>query len=304
MKYSTAIYGSSLREDFDKYSDKDLLVVADSYVTIKHLRKKFVNTDWSVSFYTYDKLQYLANRQSLFVKHLQNEARILEDSDNKLHDIIKFYSPKDCYEKELAESIKYFEFLRYIPMTKLGLSWFCDCFYVGLRNYLIFKNANNSIYTFSFNKLLDRLLSDSSLNMEDIKVLKELRVIKRNYRENVLDELPSIDFVQKIQNIGYRLGLLNECLEIEPCIFQHKIRKVVLSQSFNSYQRLRLIEGFYVTQNVEIPKIKKIVSNPQFYACKLKNDDYMMKLLNDIDNSCFNNLKGLSIGVNKSKCEK
>lgn len=303
-KYSIAIYGSSLREDFDKYSDKDLLVVADSYCTIKELKKRFVNTKWSVSFYTYDKLQYLANIKSLFVKHLQNEAKILEDSDNRLYNIIKLYSPKDTYEKELMESVKYFEFLRFVPMTKLGLAWFCDCFYVGLRNFLIFKNANNSIYTFSFNKLLDHLLIEDRLSIEDVNVLKELRVVKRNYRENVLDELPSVDFIQKIQNIGYRLGLLNGCLEVEPCTFQHKIRKFILSESFNSYQRLRLVEGFYVSQNIEILEIKKIISNPQFYACKMKDENYTMKLLNDIDRSFFNTLKGVSIDVYKNKCER
>ncbi len=37
--YSVAIFGSSLRADFDKYSDRDLLVVADDFKTLEKLKK-------------------------------------------------------------------------------------------------------------------------------------------------------------------------------------------------------------------------------------------------------------------------
>ena len=67
--YSIAHFGSSLRNDFDKYSDKDLLIVAEDWATVNKLKANYQNQGWSVSTYTYSKLEYLSKQGNLFVKH-------------------------------------------------------------------------------------------------------------------------------------------------------------------------------------------------------------------------------------------
>lgn len=70
MKYSILIYGSSIRGNSDKYSDKDLLIVAEEYNVLNSLKDYYSQLGWSVSTYTYDKLNYLSINGYLFVKHL------------------------------------------------------------------------------------------------------------------------------------------------------------------------------------------------------------------------------------------
>jgi Nucleotidyltransferase domain len=280
--YSIAIFGSSLRDDFDKYSDKDLLIVADSYKTLENLKTIYSKDNWSISYYTYSKLKYLSKHGSLFIKHLKNESEILNDSNNNLKAILDEFQPKHSYQFDIKDSKNYFNILEYLPNSELGLAWFCDCFFVGFRNYLVFKNAENEIFEFSFKKLLQILKNNNEITENDITTLKELRVVKRNYRENILDELPSKEFVLKVIKIAKKIGLLPNSNIISTIDFQEDIEHKILNKHFNSYQRLRLVEGYYCSQKRIIPELKKIVSNPQFYASKLKDDKYTMELIKKI----------------------
>ena len=74
--YSIAIYGSSTRENFDQYSDKDILIVGESYKNIKTLKVEYENQGFSVSAYTYSKLNFMSLNGSLFIDHLVKESKI------------------------------------------------------------------------------------------------------------------------------------------------------------------------------------------------------------------------------------
>lgn len=281
-KFSIAIFGSSLRSDFDKYSDKDLLIIADDYETLEKLKTIYSKNDWSISFYTYAKLEYLSKNGSLFIKHLQKESQIIIDINDRLKEIVSKYNQKNNYENDIKDCLSYFDVLKSIPNTPLGLAWFCDSLYVGLRNYLVFKNADNAIFEFSYLELLRNLKEQGKIDNSDVEILKELRVIKRNYREEVLDELPSMNFVQKIITIVKTIGVLEEVKIVDSLQFQKLVEKTILEKQFNAYQRLRLIEGYYCSQELKIPELKKIISNPQFYALKMKDDDFTMNLISEM----------------------
>jgi len=280
--YSVAIFGSSLRADFDKYSDRDLLVVANDYETLEKLKKTYSKDDWSISFYTYSKLEYLSENGSLFIKHLQKESKIIIDKNDRLIKILNQFNPKSNYKKNIQDCENYFDIIRTVPKTNLGYAWFCDSLYVGLRNYLVFKNAENGIFEFSFIKLLNLIKEQGLINQSDIQILKELRVVKRNYREDVLDELPSSSFIKNIIPIAKKIGILDSVNIVGSMVFQNNVDKSIITKNFSPYQRLRLVEGYYCSQELNIPDLKKIISNPQFYASKMKDDDFTMNLLLEI----------------------
>jgi len=280
--YSTAIFGSSLRSDFDKYSDKDLLIVADDYETLENLKTTYSKRDWSISFYTYTKLKYLSRNGSLFIKHLQNESQIIIDKNDRLKGILDDFNSKNDYKKDIEDCLNYFDIIKSIPNTTLGLAWYCDCLYVGLRNYLVFKNAEKGIFEFSFIKLLNSLKNEGEIENSDIEILKELRVVKRNYRDEILNELPSLSFIQKVIPILKAIGILDTVKIVDSLTFQNIVEKSVIKKKFNPYQRLRLVEGYYCSQELNIPELKKIISNPQFYALKMKDDDFTMNLISEI----------------------
>jgi len=280
--YSVAIFGSSLRADFDKYSDRDLLVVANDFKTLEKLKKTYSKDDWSISYYTYSKLKYLSENGSLFIKHLQNESEIIIDKKDKLIDILNQFNPKSNYKKDIQDCEYYFDVIKTVPKTSLGYAWFCDSLYVGLRNYLVFKNAENGIFEFSFKKLLNRLKEQRIINLSDIQILKELRVVKRNYREDVFDELPSLNFIKKIIPIANKIGILDSVKIVDSSVFQNYVDQSIIKKNFSPYQRLRLVEGYYCSQELNIPDLKKIISNPQFYASKMKDNDFTMNLISEI----------------------
>ncbi len=280
--YSVAIFGSSLRADFDKYSDRDLLIIANDFKTLESLKSIYSKDDWSISYYTYSKLKYLAKNGSLFIKHLQNESQIIIDKNDRLEKILNQFNPKSNYKKDIKDCENYFDIIKIVPKTTLGYAWFCDSLFVGLRNYLVFKNAENGIFEFSFIKLLNGLKEQGLINQSDINVLKELRVVKRNYREEILDELPSLDFIKKIIPITKALGILKSVKFVDSMTFQSTIEKSIIKRKFNPYQRLRLVEGYYCSQELNIPELKKIISNPQFYACKMKDNDFTLNLISEI----------------------
>ncbi len=280
--YSVAIFGSSLRADFDKYSDRDLLVVAKDFKTLEELKKKYSNEDWSISYYTYSKLKYLSENGSLFIKHLQKESKIIIDEKDRLITILNQFNPKSNYKKDIQDCENYFDIIKTVPKTNLGYAWFCDSLYVGLRNYLIFKYAENNTFEFSFIKLLYGLKEQGKIHQSDIEILRELRVVKRNYREEILDELPSLDFIKKVLPIVKDLGILESVKFVDSRKFQITIEKSIIKRNFNPYQRLRLIEGYYCSQELNIPELKKIISNPQFYACKMKDNDFTLRWILEI----------------------
>jgi hypothetical protein len=280
--YSIAIFGSSLRSDFDKYSDKDLLIVADDYKTLESLKTIYSKDDWSISFYTYSKLKYLSKNGSLFIKHLQKESKIIADKNDRLEGILNQFNPKINYKNDIDDCVNYFDIIKTVPNTKLGYAWFCDSLYVGLRNYLVFKNAENEIFEFSFTKLLKGLKDQGKIKQSDIEILKELRVVKRNYREEVLDELPSLGFIKKVIPIAKAIGIIKTVKIIDSRTFQNIVDQDIICKKFNPYQRLRLVEGYYCSQDLNIPELKKIISNPQFYASKMKDNDFTMNLISKI----------------------
>jgi predicted nucleotidyltransferase len=282
-RYSIAIFGSSLRPNFDKYSDKDLLIVSDSYSTLNTLKAKYEQDGYSVSTYTYKKLKYLSDKGSLFIQHLKIESQILTDYKGLLSKILENHKESMPSSEQIKESFEYFDFLKNIPNSKIGYAWFCDCFYVGLRNYLILKSAESKKYKFSFLNLLGDLLKSKDIDTNDFETLRQLRVLKKNYRERIDDELPSKDFINSLIKVGQKLNLLSTVNFQRIDSYNTNLLDYVKTKETNHYFKLRLIEIFYLLSGQRFDEIDRIICNPQLYAMKFKNSEFVNKIIADIE---------------------
>jgi hypothetical protein len=280
--YSIAIYGSSTRENFDKYSDKDILIVAESYKNIKSLRMEYENQGFSVSTYTYSKLKYMSLKGSLFIDHLVKESKVLIDYNEKFDLILKNHISKKPSFKEFVDNKNYFKFLLFVPNSKKGFGWFCDCLYIGFRNYLILKSAEKNNFNFSYLTLLEELKKENLIAENEIQILRELRVIKRNYREKVYEELPSENFILKIVKILIRLNLIKEVKIVNEVDFKNFVKTSIKNDEFGHYQKMRLIEMFYYINGNENKEIERIICNPQFYASFFKKEKYIQNIIEQI----------------------
>lgn len=281
--YSIAIFGSSLRPNFDKYSDKDLLIVSDSYSKLNTLKNKYELAGYSVSTYTYKKLKYLSDNGSLFIQHLKVESQILTDYKGLLSKILENHKESLPSSKQIKESIEYFDFLKNIPDSKIGYAWFCDCYYVGIRNYLILKSAESQNYGFSFLNLLSDLLNSKTIDNDDFEVLRQLRVIKKNYRERIYDELPSKDYIDALIKVGLKLNLLPHTNYQSIENYTTILLEYLKAKDINHYFKLRLVEIFYLLSGQRLKELDRIICNPQLYAMKFKNNEFVCKLIKDIE---------------------
>lgn len=301
-KYSIAIFGSSLRPNYDKYSDKDLLIVSNSYSTLNELKNTYEQDGFSISTYTYKKLKYLSDKGSLFVQHLKSESNILTDYKGLLTNILESHKEHQPSSEQIKESIDFFDFLKNIPDSKIGYAWFCDCFYVGIRNYLILKSAESKNYRFSFLNLLSDLLKSETINNEDFEILRQLRVLKKNYRERVYDELPSKDYINALIKVGHKLNLLPETNYQSIDNYTTILLKYVKTKGRNHYFKLRLVEIFYLLSGKRLQEIDKIICNPQLYAMKFKNNEFVSKLITVIENKNGTHcIKATAVAVKNSR---
>jgi hypothetical protein len=282
-KYSIAIFGSSARPNFDKYSDKDLLIAGESYTTINKLKKEYEKQNYSVSTYTYKKLQFLSNNGSLFIQHLKKESTVLIDTDNNLNSILDNHKESIPTIKQLRESVDYFKFLKYIPNSNWGYAWFCDCFYVGLRNHLILKSAMKGEYNFSFLNLADDLLKSKQIDINNFEILRQLRVVKKTYRDRIDEILPSKDFIESLTALGQKLQLIYSVEFVSCDSFKTHVTCEVKKRKINHYFKLRLFEIYYILSGQRNLKIDKYICNPQMYALKFKDTDFISKLINEIE---------------------
>jgi predicted nucleotidyltransferase len=280
--YSVAIYGSSTRENFDKYSDKDILIVAEHYKELKSLKTEYEKQGFSVSTYTYSKLKFMSENGSLFIDHLVKESKVLIDYDQNFNLILKNHISKKPSFKEFQDNKNYFKILEFIPNSKKGFGWFCDCLYIGFRNYLILKSAERNNFNFSYLTLLEELKYENIIAENEIEILRELRVVKRNYREKVNDELPSKTFVLKIVKILSRLDLLKSIKISDKTDFQNFVKISIKNNEFGHYQKMRLIEMYYYINGNENKEIERIICNPQFYASFFKKEKYIQNIIEKI----------------------
>lgn len=263
IKYSVLQYGSSARGTNDKYSDKDLLIVTDKSSDFKLIQKLYNEKEWSISFYTYNKLSYLAGKGFLFVKHIQKEGVIIKDDDDKLSLILNNFNEVLNYHEELRKTELFLNFIKHLPQNDQSYSWLCDVLYVNLRNHLIYKSALSKDYLFSYVDLISEMYNSSEINREEYNLLMNLRVLKSCYRNNLNDIKPGISYIKSVLIIINKLGLNISFKFINDV-------DILLSNNINSietpYQKLRMIELMFINLGIENSEMKRYISNPQMYA--------------------------------------
>ena len=283
---SLAIYGSKARNDYDSYSDNDLLIVSDSFNNTFEIEQSYNKRGFSCSAYTFNKLEILSKRKALFIQHLKQDAKIISDKDNRLQNLLDCYSPKENYLKELNEAISYFKILEFIPNSNEGIGWAFDIIAIGLRNYNILELANHKVYEFSLPAILRQSQRIFNLSEEEIEQLVNIRIYKKLYREKKYDLLPLkvellkvISIIEKKYHISIPVNFLSYDL------FNHySFTKMYSKNTLSAYQKLRLFEAFVMTSpvisNTTVKeKCRRIIESPKFYANDFKSQEFINDLL-------------------------
>ena len=185
-RLSVALFGSMARGDGDAYSDRDLLVVADSQATLKAKKATYEAVGWSCTAYSWDRLQNAADQGSLFVQHLKQEARIILDSSEKLRELLTLFSAKKSYTTEFDSSFSLLgNLVQFLPNCRAGPMWTLDILSVGFRSLAVTKLANDGIYAFSNGEIIHGLIRKGIITKSEGTRLDHLRRFKSMYRRGL-----------------------------------------------------------------------------------------------------------------------
>lgn len=290
MSNAVCIFGSILREDYDLYSDKDILVISDSLENIKSEIAAFESYKWSVSKYTWKKLDYVINSKSLFVQHLKHESRILLDKDDSLKDMLSRYEPLSSYIMQFEDAKHLFLLLERISNNPSVIGWALDVLFTSFRNLSIFFLANEGIYTFSHSNIINHLKEIKDFKYTEIEFYLNLRRYRYYYQKQLFSIIPNIDdFFKVLDSVNqlFKIGLHTQVYNDDE--YFEWIISLLVKDNLDYYQKFRLIENLIKNNRIEkylivseLDKLKKIINDPQNKRHTFVQFDSYKKLLSNL----------------------
>jgi predicted nucleotidyltransferase len=177
-----ALFGSAARNDQDWLSDIDYLIVGDDGPSLRRRKAWLTKQGFSVSDFTWKRLERAFSEGTLFALHLKLEARLIFDPKGKLRSLFESFRPKSDYVTDFARSLELFRPLSHVPAAPWGGPWALDVLSVGFRNSAIMTLANEGEFFFSNRAILDALQKRGRINKDQLGTLQELRFAKVRYR--------------------------------------------------------------------------------------------------------------------------
>lgn len=198
MNNNLLLYGSVARGDSTKFSDIDLLSVGPEF------SNKYIVKNINVSYYNLEKLREMSKSGSLFVYHLNQEAKIIFDDAGILGDIIyRDFSLKSNYYEDVSFA---FDLLNEISRNYQGalnysfanskIAWCLRTIYAGM-------GANMGIPMFSKKGIVKNFGKDS---IEYLKI-KNKSTNQQKIFPKISIHLNSIVEKETIQSIPIRKDL-------------------------------------------------------------------------------------------------
>jgi hypothetical protein len=177
-----ALFGSAARNDRDWLSDIDYLIVDEDGGALRSRKAWLSKQGFSVSDFTWKRLERAFSEGTLFALHLKLEARLIVDPKGKLQSLFESFRPKSDYVADFARSLELFRPLSHVPAVPSGGPWALDVLSVGFRNSAIMTLANEGEFLFSNRAILDAFRRRGRINKDQARALRDLRVAKMRYR--------------------------------------------------------------------------------------------------------------------------
>lgn len=179
---SICIFGSQARQRTDKFSDRDVLIVASRPEDAVDERQHWEKSGWNVSLFTKEHFERLIAFKSLFIQHLKLEGVVVRDDHGYLSQRLAGFHPADSYIEELKDALLPVVWAsateaNYWPQLCSG-----DILYVSIRNAAILHSATRGVHLYDYTQLIDRIVFDFGLKRSQRQALLGLRVIKAAYR--------------------------------------------------------------------------------------------------------------------------
>lgn len=235
---SICIFGSRARQTADAMSDRDILLVGPPSTALDRAVSRWTERSWNVSVFDRPAFERMAEVKALFVQHLKQEGRLLQDADDFLASVLERYSPKPDYSAERNDALA--QIISLPPDTDDYWYQLClsDIVYVLFRNAAILHLACGKEYQFQYDVLVDRMANMFDLGHRERLALLALRDLKHGYR-------------QRVEGLAVRL-LLQEARQVVDQMIEQlpdmSVSSIAAGVTTDDYFKLRLTELDLVTR--------------------------------------------------------
>lgn len=279
-----AYYGSFVRGDNDRFSDRDILLVSDDKDALEGGKTSLSKQGYSCSCYDWAKLDLLSSKRALFIQHLKQESKVIVDKDSKLQALLAGYSPATEYSKHIDAARSLFSLTECFADTPVGIGWALDVLTIAFRNLAILTLANEGQYVFSFSELVSGLRRLGLIGYSLESSLVGLRRHKSCFRNKQFSSLPKKESVFELQRIigeTFDSSLESKAVSEESfhdyCLYSRKASHIA-----QWYLKARLYEGAFLTlnrssKNVDVKTISRFqdvqnaLANPACYSALFSN---------------------------------
>ena len=265
---SEALFGSAARRDGDRLSDVDYLIVGDDIPVLRRRKEWLQSQGFSVSDFTWTRLERMCAKQTLFSLHLKLESKLIFDASGRLRELLSSCTAKSNYSPELRDSLKLFRPLESVPSCFAAIGWAMDILAVAFRNSAILSLAENGDYLFSMKSILEKLVEAGRITREQSTRLQQLRAYKAAYRSGKRVNVGTEDLREMVRTVSDALSFDLPC-EIVMTLPQYSTHGT--TNSTDAYSRMRVMEA-------------ELISMPQS-ALRTKDDQRLHeKLLRRVRN--------------------
>lgn len=233
-----ALFGSAARRDGDVLSDFDYLIVSSDTTALRSRKRWLAKQGFSVSDYTWKRLQRCFTDGTLFALHLKLEARPTFDPAGRLCELFQSFRRKPTYEKDYEESLQLFRPLEVVPASVIGRAWALDTLAVAFRNSAILWLANEGRYVFSMTSIIKEFAIRGRINPGQSSTLRLLRTAKAHYRTGTLCYFSSLNFYDALRAVeaALKIDFSSTWGTLPEIAYAH-------STSASAYARMRSIEA-------------------------------------------------------------
>lgn len=258
-------YGSRHNGILSCYSDRDLLLIYNSWKYTKEDKKRYQLLGYDVTVMSEKKAIYLANTGSLFLKHVIDEGKVIAGDVDIYEKVRSLWQAKNDYQYEIESNIDIIELLYFLPENKYSLLFVNDLLITSIRNISIRRFAAEGVYIFAWEEIFKWLCLHGLINKKEVRILLYSRKLKNAYRLKMYYEV-ELSFINALIEIAKKIIKFNGRLRF--C--NHKSTILSLPDKFQerSYKQLRAYEvvcSFYQFRK-DIMDIANMVSNPSYFS--------------------------------------
>jgi predicted nucleotidyltransferase len=195
--HSIILFGSKVRNDFDVFSDVDLLLICDNTIEARRIAYG-IDSFFEISIYSFEDMFSMAKLGLPFIHHLVKEGIVIND-DGCFKKIIENLKDTDLNTLRITY-LSVYEAMNNTFLLDFNLPYFANVF-KQLLNMIETYLCMHKIFIFNKEEAIKKFTEMTNLSKYSDYMLKLLDVYKKYVRFNIQEEVNIKDFIKILKEV-------------------------------------------------------------------------------------------------------